>query len=181
MSLRTSATRYARALFEVAVKEADVDQVGRDLDRLAATVDGHDDLRRVLTGAAVPRAVRMGVARAVAERLQLSAPLARLVDLLADRGRLELLPAMATVYGERLLQHRNIVPATVTSATPLSAERLAALTDRLSKATGKQMQITADVDPALIGGLVARIGSTVYDGSLQTQLKKLHQQLVEQG
>jgi F-type H+-transporting ATPase subunit delta len=180
MSLRTSATRYARALFEVAVKEADVDQVGRGLDSLVAAVEGHEELRRILLGAAVPRALRVGVARAVAERLDLAVPLGKLVDVLADRGRLELLPEMAAVYRERLLIHRNIVPARVTSATPLSPDRLAALTERLSQAAGKQLQIAADVDPALIGGLVARIGSTVYDGSVQTQLKKLRQQLVDQ-
>jgi F-type H+-transporting ATPase subunit delta len=180
MSLRTSATRYARALFDIAVKEADVDQVGRDLDRLAAAVDGHEELRRILMGAGVPRAVRVGVARAVAERLALAGPLAKLVDLLADRRRLELLPDVAVVYRERLLIHRNIVPARVTSAAPLSPERLAALSERLSQATGKQLQIEADVDAALIGGLVARIGSTVYDGSVQTQLRKLRQQVIDE-
>jgi F-type H+-transporting ATPase subunit delta len=180
MSLRPSATRYARALFEVAVKEADVDQVGRELEGFVAAVEGHDELRRILVGAAVPRALRAGVARAVADRLKLSGPTGKLVDLLADRARLELLPEVAAVYRERLLIHRNIVPARVTSAAPLAPDRLAALTARLSEAAGKQLQISADVDATLIGGLVARIGSTVYDGSVQTQLKKLRQRMVDQ-
>jgi F-type H+-transporting ATPase subunit delta len=180
MSLRTSARRYARALFEVAVQEADVDQVGRELDSFAAAVEGHDELRRILVGAAVPRALRAGVTRAIAERLKLSVPTGRLMDLLADRARLELVPDVAAVYRERLLIHRNIAAARVTSAAPLSPDRLSALTARLSEAAGKQLQVTAVVDPALIGGLVAQIGSTVYDGSVQTQLKKLRQQMVDQ-
>src|SRR5262245_34507453 len=110
MSVRTSAARYARALFDVALKEADVDQVGQALDQLVATVKEHEDLRRVLAGAAVPRAVRTGVAKALTARLQSPAPLAKLMDMLADRGRVELLPDVAAVYAERLLRHRNVEP-----------------------------------------------------------------------
>lgn len=179
MSLRASATRYARALFDVAVKESDAARVGQDLASLVSTIHGHEDLRRVLTGAAVPRAVRSGVAGELVTRLQIGAPLPKMVALLADRGRLELLPEIAIVYQERLLQHRKIERVHVTSAAPLDADRQARLTARLSEVTGKAVQVDASVDASLIGGLVARIGSTVYDGSVQTQLKILRRRLVE--
>ena len=103
----------------------------------------------------------------------------QLLVLLAERGRLELLPALLEVYRERLLAHQNIVRASVTSAAPLSADTVNKLEHRLSEVTGKQVQLGAAVDPALIGGIVTRIGSTVYDGSVKTQLQKMKQQLIE--
>jgi F-type H+-transporting ATPase subunit delta len=99
--------------------------------------------------------------------------------MLADRGRLDLVPAMSEVYRERLLTHRNIVRATVTSAAPLTAEKKERLEASLRAMTGKNVQVETAVDPSIIGGIVTRIGSTVYDGSIRTQLTKMRQQLVE--
>jgi F-type H+-transporting ATPase subunit delta len=78
-----------------------------------------------------------------------------------------------------LLAHRGIVRGTVTSAAPLAPEKVSALERSLSDATGKQVQFDLQVDPSLIGGVVAQIGSTVFDGSIRTQLQKIRQQLVE--
>ncbi len=83
------------------------------------------------------------------------------------------------MYRERLLAHQNIIRASVTSAMPLSGDTVNKLEHRLSEVTGKQVQLGAAVDPALIGGIVTRIGSTVYDGSVKMQLQKMKQQLIE--
>ncbi len=179
MSQRTSANRYARALLEVAAQESDVDQVARDLSCVVGTIAGHEGLRRVLMGASVPVASRVGVVRAVTERLGMTGPVAKLVVVLAERGRLELLGGIASAYGERLLAHKNIVPARVVTAAPLPTEKITAFEASLARVTGKQVQLRVDVDPSLIGGAVARIGSTVYDGSIRTQLQNLKQQLVK--
>jgi F-type H+-transporting ATPase subunit delta len=106
-------------------------------------------------------------------------PVAKLLKMLADRGRLDLVPMMNEVYRERLLAHRNIVRATVTSAAPLTAEKTERLEASLSGMTGKKVQLDTAVDPSIIGGIVTQIGSTVYDGSIRTQLQKMKQQLVE--
>lgn len=180
MSLRASASRYARALLSVAAQESDVATIGAQLRGFADLVAQHDDLRRSLVAPGIPNHARAGVVRALAEKLGLAAPLAKTLLLLAERGRLELVPEIATVYQERLLAYQNIVPAQVTAAAPLSPEQTAALAERLSKATGANVQVDVRVDPALIGGLVARVGSTVYDGSIRTQLQKMKQQLIEQ-
>ena len=89
------------------------------------------------------------------------------------------MPDLAAAYRERLLNHQNIVRAEVTSAAPLSPEKTKALEDSLSKVTGKKIDLSVSVDPELLGGVVARIGSTVYDGSVKTQLERMRQQLVE--
>jgi F-type H+-transporting ATPase subunit delta len=79
------------------------------------------------------------------------------------------------------LDYQQIVRAEVTTAAPLSAERAAQIEHRLAEATGRRVDVTTSVDPAIIGGIVARIGSTVYDGSVATQLSKIRQRLTQQG
>jgi F-type H+-transporting ATPase subunit delta len=79
------------------------------------------------------------------------------------------------------MDHQQIVRAEVTTAAPLSAERAAQIEQRLAQATGQRVDVTTNVDPTIIGGIIARIGSTVYDGSVATQLSKIRQRLTQQG
>ena len=109
----------------------------------------------------------------------MSTPVAKLLTLLAERDRLSLLSDVAAVFHERMLDEQNVLQAEVTTAVPLGADEQQALQARLSAATSKQVTITPHVDPALIGGIVARIGSTVYDGSLANQLARLRERLTD--
>jgi F-type H+-transporting ATPase subunit delta len=180
MTSRAAGIRYARALFDVAMKESgDVDQIGRDLTAFAQMVAGNDGLAKVLANPAIPSARK----RAVMEQLlarsgNISPILSKILLLLADRDRLRLLPDLAAGYRDRLMQHANIVRAEVVTAAPIPADRVAALKDGLARATGRQVQLESRVDPTLIGGAVTRVGSTVFDGSIATQLLKLKQELV---
>ena len=101
------------------------------------------------------------------------------MTLLADRDRLSLLPDLLAVYRERLLDYRQVVRAEVTTAMPLAQDRAAQLEKRLAEVTGRRVTMTAKVDPALIGGVVTRIGSTVYDGSVATHLETMKQRLLQ--
>jgi F-type H+-transporting ATPase subunit delta len=179
MSRRTSATRYAKALLDVAVQESDPAAIERDLSQIVTALTQHQDLHRVMTSPGTPQAARVNIVKALASRAGVQMPVAKLLALLAERGRLELLPDLLDVYRERLLAHNNIVRATVTSAAPLSADRIQRLEASLSELTGRRVQLDAHVDSSLIGGVVTQIGSTVYDGSIRTQLRKMRQQLVE--
>lgn len=179
MSLRTSANRYAKALFDVAIEEkADLAKVGQDLDELVAMMKASPELAMASSRSSVTDAARQSLMEAVSKSMGLSAPVTKMLVLLAKSGKLNLVPDLAAAYRERLLAHQNIVRAEVTSAAPLSPEKTRALEESLSKVTGKKVEITASVDPELLGGVVARIGSTVYDGSVKTQLAKLRQELV---
>jgi F-type H+-transporting ATPase subunit delta len=178
MSLRTSATRYARALFDVALRESDPARIEQELDEIVGAIEGQPELRRALLHGAVPQTIRLNVVKALVEATSPQPPLAKLLLILAEKGRLELLPHLRDVYRERLLAHGNVVRAFVTSATALGDDKVRALEHSLSQLTGKRVQLEVAVDRDLIGGVVARIGSTVYDGSLRTQLQKLKQQLV---
>jgi F-type H+-transporting ATPase subunit delta len=179
MSQRASATRYAKALLDVAVAESDAARVEQELAGIVSAIAGHAELRHALTSPRIPAAARQGLVGALAARLGVAAPLAKLLGLLAGRGRLGLLPELLAVYRERLLDHQLIVQASVTSAAPLAPDALQRLAERLGALTGRQVRLRAAVEPSLLGGVVARVGSTVYDGSVRTQLEKMKQQLVE--
>ena len=181
MSLRTSANRYAKALFDVAIEEkADLAKVGQDLDELVAMMKASPELAMASGRSSLTEAARRSLMEAVSKAMTLSAPVTKMLVLLAQSGKLNLVPDLAAAYRERLLTHQNIVRAEVTSAAPLSPEKTKALEESLSKVTGKKVEITASVDPELLGGVVARIGSTVYDGSVRTQLARMRQELVKQ-
>jgi len=181
MTARGSATRYARALFDVAVQEGvDLDVLQRDLSGFVSLVTGHETLSRALMSPAIPAAKKRAVVEALFARGgQVSPLLGKTVALLADRDRLTLLPELATAFERRLMDHRQVVRASLATAVEMPPERIAALKDGLAQATGRDVQLETRVDPGLVGGAVARIGSTVYDGSVTTQLEKLKRSLIE--
>ncbi|HUQ88728.1 MAG TPA: ATP synthase F1 subunit delta [Vicinamibacterales bacterium] len=181
MSLRTSANRYAKALFDVALEEnADLAKVDQDLQAVVAMMDASPQLAQASSFGSTTDAARQSLMEAVSKAMTLTTPVTKTLVLLAKSGKLSLVPDLAAAYRERLLAHQNIVRAEVTSATPLSPEKTQALADSLAKVTGKKVEISAQVDPELLGGVVARIGSTVYDGSVKTQLTRMRQELVKQ-
>jgi F-type H+-transporting ATPase subunit delta len=180
MTSRAAAIRYARALFDVALKEADVQQAGGDLDSFAQIVADHAQLERVLANPAIPAPRKRALIDELLKQAgTVSMPVAKLLKLLADRDRLILLPELAAAYRTRLMEHAKIVRAEVVTAVSLPADRVAALQQGLAAATGRQVQLDSRVDPSIIGGAITRIGSTVYDGSVTRQLEKMKDALTE--
>ena len=178
MTSRAAGTRYARALFDVARKEGNIDQAGRDLTAFAQLVAGHDLLPRVLSNPAIPASRKRAVIEDLIARAGALAPVVgKLLTLLAERDRLVLLPDIAAAYQNRLMEHANVVRAEVVTAIGLTGDRMAALQQGLAQATGRQVQLEGRVDPSIIGGAITRIGSTVYDGSVTRQLEKMKEAL----
>ena len=171
------ANRYARALLAVAIDQSSPGDVERTLTGFVALLDGHAELRRVLTNPAIPVTAKRGLVDALAGRASLSPPVANLLRLLAERNRLALLPEVCDAYRQRLMEHEHVIEAEITTAAPLDAGRVDALRRRLAAATGRRVKMAARTDEALIGGVVARVGSTVYDGSVATQLEKIRTKL----
>jgi F-type H+-transporting ATPase subunit delta len=180
MSTRGSASRYARALLDVAIKESLAERAEQDLAAFSALLTDHPDAQAALTHPAVPAMRKRALTHELTTRLSLSTPVAKLLAMLADRDRLSLVPELLEVYRERLLEHQQVVRAEITTAEPLAADREAELESRLARATGRRVTLTTRVDPALIGGVVTRIGSVVYDGSLATQLTRMRDRLDKQ-
>jgi F-type H+-transporting ATPase subunit delta len=177
MSMRASAARYARALLDVANKESDPERAEQELAAFVDLVRTNPDLERTLANPVVSAADKRAIVQQILERLKPTTPVGKLVLLLASRGRLALLPDLLDVYRERLMEYRNVLRAEVTTAAPLSPERAEQLQQRLANATGRTITMTTKVDASIIGGVVTRIGGTVYDGSVATRLAKVRDRL----
>lgn len=179
MTARTAANRYARALLEVSIAQADPEQVGRELEDFVSLLTAQDAPWKLLLNPAVPAPRKKAVVAELATRAGLAPVLQRTVVMLAERDRLALLPDIVERYREHLMDHLQVARAEVTTATPLPPDRAQALERSLAAATGKQVTIVSRVDPSIVGGVVARIGSTVYDGSVARHLERIREQLSE--
>ena len=176
MANRAAATRYVRALFDVCEQGDELERIEREVSAFAALFDEHPALGKSLLNPAVPPAPKRGVVAALLDRAgDLSPVTGRLLTLLAERDRLSLLPEILDVYRDRLLERQGVVRAQVTTAAPLPDGRADEMTRQLAAATGKRVTVETAVDPAVIGGVVTQIGSTVWDGSIARHLARLRE------
>lgn len=170
--------RYALALIDVAAESQSVDRVGQQLGGLAALIGRTPELSDLLHNPAYTRHQRRAVLDQVMTASQVTDPaVVNLVHLLTDRDRAPSLPEIARIYGELADARAGRVRGTVTSAVPLSRDALARLEAALHQATHQKVALEAKVDPSLLGGITAQVGSVVYDGSLQFQLEALRRVL----
>jgi F-type H+-transporting ATPase subunit delta len=178
MTSRTAANRYARALFDVSrAEKVDLADVEQKLAGFADLLRNNAGLGKVLINPAVPVPRKRAAVAELLKLMPMPTVLGKTLLLMAERDRLGILPDLVEAYRQRLLDHQNIVRATVTTAAPLAPENAQAIEQRLAQATGRTIRLTATVDPSIIGGIVTRIGGTVYDGSITGQLSKMRQKL----
>lgn len=171
------ARRYAKALFSLAVEKGRIEPWTDGLLALGRAVDASPELREVLQNPAYPREDRAAVVARLAETLGLDAEPASLLQLLGDRNRLGGLSAIVAAFRELADTELGRVRAKVTSAVPLDDAAIHAIAEKLSAATQKKVLVERAVDPAILGGVVAQVGSVVYDGSIRTQLEDLRRTL----
>ena len=178
MTNRTAATRYARALLDVAVREkADLDQIERELASVVDLFSEHTLLSHVLLNPVVPVPRKRAAMGALTAQAHVVPMVAKLLGLLAERDRLVLLPDLLSAYRDRLLDYRHVVRAEVTTTTPLGMEQVTSIEANLARASGRTVMLSTKVDPSIIGGVVTRIGSTIYDGSVTRQLQRMKEKL----
>ncbi len=178
MTNRTAATRYARALLDVALTErADVNAIDAQLAATADLFNQHETLRKVLLMPSVPVPRKAALMTELLDKMAVLPLVKKTLLLLVENDRLVLIPDVAEAFRQRLLDMRNVVRADVTTADALPPERLAAIQGSLAAATGRTVELTSRVDPSIVGGMVARIGSTVYDASIVNHLKRIRQRL----
>jgi F-type H+-transporting ATPase subunit delta len=177
MPRRTTASRrYAEAAFELAVRDDAVDAWAADLNTAAQLV-GDERVARIVDNPSRPFAQRQEILDKLLNR-RIKPAARRLVALLAERGRLDLLPEIASEYDELLKRQRGIVTAIVTSAAPLTKEEHRALEERLRAMTGATVELQPRIDEGLIGGLTVRIGDQLLDGSVRGRLERLRERLM---
>jgi F-type H+-transporting ATPase subunit delta len=169
--------RYARAIIDLAQAQGNLDKVGADLRGLAAAMKTSAELASALTNPAIRHADRTRVVDALLAKLGATALSKTVVALLLDRERLAALPDIARELDTMIEARSGRIAAEVVSATALTAPQLDQITKQLEQLSGKKVTVTKREDPALLGGVVAKLGDTVYDGSLRTQLRTLRDDL----
>lgn len=177
MAAKDSVVRgYAQALFAVAAAEDELDRVEDELYRFGKAVETQSKLREALTDPALPPERKIAVIREILED-KASRHTVALVGFLVDVGRTKDLSRILEALAEVVAEQRRKAVAEVTSAVSLDQERRAKLAKALSKATGKDLEVKVLVDPSLIGGVVARVGDLVFDGSVRRKLELAREQL----
>jgi F-type H+-transporting ATPase subunit delta len=175
------AGRYASALFDLATEENAVDAVGATLDGFAALIAGSDDLKALVRNPVFSAEEQVAGVSAVLDRAGLSGLGANFIRLVASKRRLFAIEGMAAAYRALVAEARGVVTAEVTVAEPMSAAARASVTRALSETSGKTVAIAEKVDPAIIGGLVVKMGSRMVDASLRTKLNAMKFAMKEAG
>lgn len=177
MALRgASARRYAEAVFELAAEQGKLDEWGNDLATIAGFI-GEADVARMLSSSRVPGSEKLRLLEAGLKQATFQPEAWNLVQLLHARNKLLLAPQIQRAYQEMADERRGVAHATVTTAVPLSEDERAAITAQLAQITGKRVDVTAQVDEGIIGGMVARIGDQLIDGSTRSRLVALKRRI----
>jgi F-type H+-transporting ATPase subunit delta len=178
MAAGSISRRYARALFSIGVDRGNFEQLGKELEDVAAMWSGSAELRDALANPIFKASEKRAVLQSLLPRVAPTADVQKFVLLLLERRRLAGVPNIARAYREMADEHTGRVRAHVTSAQPLDPAELERVQKALARRTGKQVILEASVDAALIGGIVARVGDLVLDGSVRTQLGTLRDKLL---
>jgi F-type H+-transporting ATPase subunit delta len=169
------AGRYATALFRLARNERKLEAVGASLAALRQAQDESDDLRELTTSPLIGRDDAVKGIGAVAAAMKLDPITSNLLGVLAQNRRLAQLPSVIRAFNQLAARHRGETTAEVTSARPLDDDQLAALKANLKSRLGRDVAVDLAVDPAILGGLVVKVGSQMIDGSIRTKLNNLAQ------
>jgi F-type H+-transporting ATPase subunit delta len=173
------AGRYATALFELARDAGAVDKVATELDGLTALLRESLDLRRLVRSPVLGADEQLKAISAVLDRIEITGLTANFVKLVTHNRRLFALPEMITAYKALVAREKGEVTAEVTAAEPLADRHVTALKDALHAVTGKEVELKVEVDPAILGGLIVKLGSRMIDTSLKTKLQSLRHAMRE--
>jgi F-type H+-transporting ATPase subunit delta len=171
------ARRYAKAIFEIGAQQGGLDKLGTDVRAFAACMKESPELVSTLTSPAIRRSDRKKVIDGLLQRLGVVTATRNLFYLLLEGERLATVPAIARELDAMIEARAGRVSAQITSAKPLDPAQLSQITAALEKLSGKKVSVTKREDPELLGGVVAKVGDTVYDGSLRTQLRTIRDEL----
>ncbi len=167
------AGRYASALFELASEQNQLDEVDSDLGKFQGMLEQSDDLKRLVKSPAFAAEEQERALAAVMDWASVGATAGNFLKVVTRNRRLFAAEDMIKTFRALLARHRGEVAAEVKSAVALTEEQLAALKDKLKSSYGKDVRLDASVDPSLLGGLVIKVGSRMFDSSLKTKLTNL--------
>ncbi len=175
------ASRYASAVFDLALEGKSLDKVETSLDDLADALDSSDDLRELISSPVYSRDMQGTAISAVAAKMALEPMLANTLALMAAKRRLFVLPQLIAQLRAKIADHKGEMSADVVSATALTKAQSDKLAKTLKGNLGKEIKINATVDESLIGGLVVKVGSKMIDTSIRSKLNSLQNAMKEVG
>lgn len=167
------AQRYATALFGLADEQQALDQTAKDLTLLKQMLAESADLRRLVGSPLIARADQARAMDAVLAGAGISELVRKFTGLAAQNRRLFVLPGVIEAFLAELARRRGEATAQVVAAQPMDATQVARLEDALKQAMGSKVSVDVRVDPALIGGMIVKVGSRMIDASVRTKLTKL--------
>jgi F-type H+-transporting ATPase subunit delta len=177
--MATVVNTYARAFADVVMNmHLDAARTLAETQQISALVQGNRDLREVWDNPSILAEQKRGVLDGIVQRTGVLRPVRNFIAVLIDKGRIRLLPEIVAQFERELNERMGFAEAEVISARDLSADERSALEADLSRVTGKRIRARYEQDRAILGGAIARVGSTVYDGSVKGQLERIRQQLV---
>ena len=172
-----TARRYAKALFMSARETRSAVEVGRELEEFLQVLRSHQEVRDLLSRPWIKPGDRRGIAVSLADKNGAGQLVQNFAGLIAERGRIDHLPEIVGAYRALLDEDLGQARATVRSAVRLADEDKRRLGERLQQMLGKRIIVDEQLDPALLGGFVAQVGSFILDGSLDGQLARLRERL----
>lgn len=179
MSTSSVSRRYARALLSVGEADGRWDAYANELEKVAKAYAESAELQGVWLDPAKGRETRLKVVDGLAKAWGLSVPVANLLRLVVERARTAELDLIARAYRDLADEKAGRARAVVTSAVPLAPDQTEQVGAALAALTGRRVVLETKVDPTLLGGLTTQVGSTLFDGSLRTQLERLREKLAE--
>ncbi len=180
MSLQTVARRYATALADVAISRSDERQVLSELQAWATMLETNPQLKEVFANPTVPHDQKRRVLQELISRTRVSETTTAFLQVLLTNQRLAQLKDIVERLALILDERAGVVAAHVTTARPVPEAQQGALRDALSQVTGNSVRLSFSTDESIIGGLVARVGSTIFDGSVESQLQRLAAEMTSQ-
>ena len=174
------AKRYARAFFEIAEEEKQFEKYYLELRSFSEIVDGNENLKEFLANPIFDQREKRDVVDNVLQKIGLAGVTANFLRLLADKRRIGILADIVACYRELMDAALNKQRVQVKTAFPLSNELSEHLKKGMEDLTGKQIDITIEQDASLLAGIVVRVGDTLYDGSVKTQLNNIRNLLGEE-
>ncbi len=177
MSSGSLSRRYAKALMEIGNEDGSYQGIGQDVASMANAIKASSELSGILSNPVFPRDDREKIVLGILQRIGASKTVINFSKLLLDRERMNILPEISRELSAMIDEKSGQITATVTSAQRLSVAQQTELKTTLESLTGKKVLIEATEDPSLLGGVVAKVGDLVYDGSIRTQLQELGRSL----
>jgi F-type H+-transporting ATPase subunit delta len=174
------AKRYARAFFAIAAEEKRYEAFSAELGRFSTVLKENRNLSEFLANPVFNQPDKKAVLEKILERIDVSPLTANFLKLLVDKRRIGILPDIEGSYRELMDNALRRVRVTVTTAFPLTDAVAARLRARLEELTGREVEMNVREDRTLLGGIVVRVGDTLYDGSIRTQLNNIRNLLGEE-